>query len=148
MRQDVFSRFSAALFLFCALFSLGAASQICGDDLPPIQESKAYHDFLKQPITPLSKGVCILNYFRDLPLIVQYDGVDYPMLVAYPIGMAYFLTNYKGEDPRHWIKKTCYRSLQNNNIIYFKFQDGRFRPARDVLLEKMDELDKALKEKR
>lgn len=146
MKQKLLSKAILAVFLFSVLVSLGAAKAV-KDDLPPLEQSDAYKDFLKKPTTNVSKGMCILNYFRNLPVSVQYDGVDYPALVAYPIGVAYFLTNYHNEDPRHWVKKNCYRSLQNNNIIYFKFSDGRFRPVRDVFLEKLDEVDKALQKK-
>ncbi len=143
MKIKILSSVTLAVFLLCAFFSLGAAKAV-KDDLPPIEQSAAYQDFLKKPVTNVSKGMCILNYFRDLPVSVQYEGVDYPVLVAYPLGVAYFLANYRNEDPRHWVKKNCYRSLQKNEIIYLKLQDGRFRPVRDIFLEKLDELDKLL----
>lgn len=146
MENKILAHSLAVLFLCCSILSFGAAKSV-GDDLPPIDQSAAYKDLLSKPKTNFSKGLCVLSYFRDLPLSVQYDGVDYPVLVAYPIGLAYFLANYHDENPSVWIKRNCYRSFQKNNIIYFKFPDGRFRPARDVLIEKLNELEKALKQK-
>jgi hypothetical protein len=53
------------------------------------------------------------------------------------------MTNYRNEQPEAWAKKHCYRSLFGNNIIFFKFQDGSSRPARDVIIEKYHELEEA-----
>ncbi|HNX68228.1 MAG TPA: hypothetical protein PLL75_04330 [Candidatus Omnitrophota bacterium] len=133
----------ACAVLSLALFSVGAV-KAPWPGLPPITQSDAYKEFLKQPPSNLAKGICILNYFRNTPVVVQYDGIEYPALIAYPIGLAYLLTHYHDEDPATWIKRNCYRTLVQKNIIYLKFPDGSYSAARDVFLEKLDELEKAI----
>ncbi len=135
-------RIGGILFLF--FIFLGSFSAVfAAEKLQPLEESQAYQDFLKKPASDLSEMICLLNYFRTAPLTVQYDGIDYTPQFAYPYGLVYLMTNYHNEKPQDWAKKHCYRSLFGNNIIFFRFQDGSSRPARDVILEKYDELEEA-----
>ena len=113
------------------------------EGLEPVEQSQAYQEFLKKPGNDLSKMICLLNYFRTAPVVVQFEGIDYTAQAAYPFGLVYLMTNYHNEKPEHWARKHCYRSLFGNNIIFFKFQDGSSRPARDVILEKYHELEEA-----
>lgn len=128
------------LFAFCG----GSPAVLGVEGLQPLAESKAYQDFLKKPVNDFSKLVCLLNYFRTAPVIVQFEGIDYTAEFAYPFGLVYLMSNYHNEKPGHWIKKHCYRSIFSNKIIYFKFQDGTARPARDVILEKLQELEEVI----
>lgn len=113
------------------------------EGLEPVGQSQAYQEFLKKPGNDLAKMICLLNYFRTAPVVVQFDGIDYTAQVAYPFGLVYLMTNYRNEQPVQWAKKHCYRTLFGNNIIFFKFQDGSSRPARDVIIEKYHELEEA-----
>jgi hypothetical protein len=127
---------------------LGAVPAVLGaDGLEPVAQSKAFEEFLKKPENDLAKMICILNYFGAAPIVVRYDGIDYTAQAAYPFGLVYLMTNYRNENPEDWARKHCYRSLFENNIIFFKFQDGSSRPARDVILEKYHELEEALRER-
>jgi len=122
----------------------GVASVVSGaEGLEPVAQSKAYQEFLKKPGNDLAKMVCLLNYFRTAPVVIQFDGIDYSPEVAYPVGLVYLMTNYHNEQPEQWAKKHCYRTLFGNNIIFLKFQDGSSRPARDVIIEKYHELEEA-----
>ncbi len=120
------------------------AAAEAADPLPPIVESQAYKAFLKKPVNNLSKMFCILNYFRPLSASVRYEGIDYPMAIAYPAGMIYLMTHYKKEEPVDWAEQNCYRSLIKNEIIYLKLEDGEMLVLRDVLLNKFAELEKAI----
>jgi hypothetical protein len=133
------------LFFSFALAGGPVPAVWAAEGLPPLETSQAYQDFLKKPSSDLSKMICILNYFRTTPLMVQYDGIDYTVQFAYPYGLVYLMTNYRNESPEEWAKKHCYRSLFGNNIIFFKFEDGSYRPARDVIIEKFHELEEVLK---
>lgn len=113
------------------------------EGLEPVAQSKAYQEFLKKLGNDLAKMVCLLNYFRTAPVVIQFDGIDYAPEVAYPIGLVYLMTNYHNEQPEQWARKHCYRTLFGNNIIFLKFQDGSSRPARDVIIEKYHELEEA-----
>jgi hypothetical protein len=134
-------------FFFSVVFS-GVVPTVWGaEGLEPVAQSKAFEEFLKKPENDLAKMICILNYLGAAPVVVRYDGIDYTAQAAYPFGLVYLMTNYHNENPEAWARKHCYRSLFGNNIILLKFQDGSFRPARDVILEKYHELEKALRER-
>lgn len=129
--------FAFGLFLGTVPVSLGA------EGLEPVEQSEAYQEFLKKPANDFSKMICLLNYFRASPVVVRFEDVDYTALAAYPFGLVYLMTNYRNEKPEEWAKRHCYRSIFTNKIIYFKFQDGSSRPARDVIIEKFHELEVA-----
>lgn len=134
----VLSVFFSMVFLEMVPAVLGA------EGLQPVEQSQAYQEFLKKPANNnLAKMICLLNYFRTEPIVVQFDGTDYTAQAAYPFGLVYLMTNYHNEQPEQWARRHCYRSLFGNNIIFFKFQDGTSRPARDVILEKYHELEEA-----
>lgn len=139
----------ASLVLVAFIFSPGGSTQsaLAAVGLEPLEQSQAYQEFLKKPENDLSKMICLLNYFRTAPIIVRFEGVDYTAQAAYPFGLVYLMTNYRNEKPENWARKHCYRSLFSNSIIFFKFQDGSSRPARDVILEKYRELEAALKKR-
>ena len=135
---------SGVLFIFFSLVFCGKVPSVLGaDSLQPLAESQAYQDFLKKPENSLSKAICLLNYFRTAPLIIQFDGIEYVPAFVYPFGLTYLMTNYHDEDPEQWVRKNCYRSLFTNKIIYFKFRNGTSRPVRDVILDKLHELNEA-----
>ena len=139
-------KFLVGLFLFISLnfVFVGTTPAVLGaEGLEPVAQSQAYQEFLKKPGNDLAKMVCLLNYFRTAPVVVRFEGIDYTAQIAYPFGLTYLMTNYHNENPEQWAKKHCYRSLFGNNIIFFKFQDGSSRPARDVILEKYRELEAA-----
>jgi hypothetical protein len=134
----------AASFSFCFLGTVPAV--LGAEGLEPVAQSKAYQEFLKKPANDLAKMVCLLNYFRTAPVMVRFEGIDYTAQAAYPFGLVYLMTNYRNEKPDAWARKHCYRSIFTNKIIYFKFEDGSLRPARDVILEKFVELEEAQKQ--
>jgi hypothetical protein len=142
-------------FLVSVVFSVSFYFVFCGtipavlgaEGLRPVEQSQAYQEFLKKPENDLSKMICLLNYLRDEPIVVRYEGVDYSAQAAYPFGLVYLMTNYHNENPVEWAKQHCYRSLFSNSIIFFKFQDGSSRPGRDVILEKYHELEVALRKR-
>lgn len=137
---------SVVLSLSVCFIFLGSVHTVWGaEGLEPLAQSTAYQEFLKKPGTDLAKMICVLNYFRTAPVVVQYDGIDYTAEAAYPVGLVYLMTNYRNEQPEEWAKKHCYRTLFGNNIIFFRFQDGSSRPARDVIIEKYHELEEALR---
>jgi len=128
--------------------SFGAVPRALGvEGLEPLVQSQAYQEFLKKPDNDLAKMVCLLNYFRTAPVVVQFEGIDYSTQIAYPIGLVYLMTNYRNENPEKWARKHCYRSIFSNKIIYLKFQDGSSRSARDVIIEKYHELEEAQKKR-
>jgi len=146
MKLGLSSRGIAAGFL-CFFWVVGVGLARGDNGLAPFEQSEAYQQYLKKPQNNLSKLLCGLDYFRTAPVVVRFDDVDYPVQFAYPLGLAYLLTHYHDEDPILWIKKNCYRSPTADKIIYFKFSDGSFRPARDVFIETFKLLDKTQQKK-
>ncbi len=140
-KQVIFWAFFLAMVLF-------GRTGLALEGFTPIGQSEAFKQFLKKPRTNLSKLICILNYFWNAPVMVKYEGTEYTTQFAYPFGLTFLLTHYHDEDPAHWIKKNCYRSPMSNTVIYFKFRDGRYRPARDVFLEELANLEKVLTEQK
>ncbi|MFH0984367.1 MAG: hypothetical protein V1882_02400 [Candidatus Omnitrophota bacterium] len=142
-------RFLAVVLLsvFAGVLGGGVPPVWGAEGLEPVAQSKAYQEFLKKPGNDLAKMVCLLNYFRTAPVVVRFEGIDYTAEVAYPFGLVFLMTNYRGENPEAWARKHCYRSIFSNSVILFKFQDGSFRPARDVILEKFVELEEALRQR-
>lgn len=135
---------SAVLSISFSFIFWGTVPAVLGaEGLEPLAQSKAYQEFLKKPGNDLAKMVCLLNYFRTAPVMIQFDGIDYTPEIAYPVGLVYLMTNYHNEQPEQWARKHCYRTLFGNNIIFLKFQDGSSRPARDVIIEKYHELEEA-----
>ena len=113
------------------------------DGLRPVDESPSFQDYLKKPPSNLSQLIFALDYFRNEPVMVRFDDVDYPILFAYPLGLVYLLTYYKNEAPEAWIKKNCYRSPTANKIMYFKYPDGSYRQVRETALQLLQELEVA-----
>ncbi|MDD5225563.1 MAG: hypothetical protein PHV97_00070 [Candidatus Omnitrophica bacterium] len=143
-------KFLANVFLslaFSFIFSGTVPAVLGAEGLEPVAQSQAYQEFLKKPANDFSKMICLLNYFRTVPAVVQFEGIDYAPEFAYPIALVYLMTNYRNEKPEQWTRKHCYRSIFSNKIIYLKFHDGSSRPARDVILEKFKELDEAEKKR-
>jgi hypothetical protein len=134
-------------FFLGAVFLEMVPTVLSAEGLEPVAQSQAYQEFLKKPGTDLAKMICLLNYFRTAPVVVRFEGIDYTAQAAYPFGLVYLMTNYRNENPEDWARKHCYRSLFGNNIIFFKFQDGSSRPARDVILEKYHELEEVQQER-
>jgi hypothetical protein len=135
---------SILLMSFSLVFCGKVPTALGTEGLQPLEQSQAFQDFLKKPANNFSKLVCVLNYMRTAPVKVQYEGIDYAIEGAYSIGLVYLMTNYHNENPEQWIRKNSYRSLFKNQIIYIKLPNGRYVPARDVLLEKFRELEAAL----
>jgi len=143
MKKFLVSVVISVSFIFNFLGTLPAV--FGAEGLEPVAQSQAYQEFLKKPANDLAKMICLLNYFRTAPIMVRFEGIDYTAQAAYPIGLVYLMTNYRNEKPNDWTKRHCYRSIFSNKIIYFKFEDGSLRPARDVILEKFGELEEAQK---
>ena len=136
--------FWVAIFLGNSFSGTGWAD-LKDDGLRPVEESQSFQDYLKKPKTDLSKLIFAIDYYRNEPVMVRFDDVDYPVQFAYPIGLVYLLTYYKNEKPEAWIKKNCYRSPTANKIMYFKYPDGSYREVRETALELIRKLEKAEK---
>jgi hypothetical protein len=114
--------------------------------LPPLKESNAYQQFKVRPISDFSKLIYLVDRFGSLKIQIKYDGNYFSALFAGRIARWFLQRNYKDEPPHDWIMKWCNQSVPAGNLIWAKMPDGKFRLAREVLLEEMDALEKAMAE--
>ncbi len=131
------------VILWGSFFPGVGSTAVNADGLRPVEESQSFQDYLKKPQNNLSKLIFALDYFRNEPVMVRFDEVDYPVLFAYPLGLVYLLTYYKNEEPEAWIRKNCYRSPTANKVMYFKYPDGSYRQVRETALQLLQELEAA-----
>ena len=113
--------------------------------LQPIRETEAYKQFVKKPQSEFNKLIFLMHYYHNGPFTIMLDGVDYTPQFAFPFAQVYLFTHYNGETAEKWIKKHCYRSTIEQNIIYLRFPDGRYEPARDEVLRGLGELEEAMR---
>jgi len=112
----------------------------------PIRDTEAYKQFSQKPQNDFSKMIFLMNYYRDAPFSIIFDGSEYSPEFAFPFAQVYLFTHYRNEKAEKWIKKHCYRSIFGQNIIYLRFPNGRYEPARDVILRDLAQLEEALRE--
>ena len=112
----------------------------------PIRETEAYRQFTKKPQNDFSKIIFLMNYYRTAPFTIVFDGSDFTPDFAFPFAQIYLFIHYKGEKAAPWIKKNCYRSPVGQNIIYLRFPSGKYKPAKEVILRDLAQLEKDLKE--
>lgn len=112
--------------------------QQAGAQTGSIVESEAYRRYSLRPQNELSKLIYLMDRFQDSDFTVVFDGKDYESVEALSYAKRYLQRNFKDDEAERWIKKHCYRSLQNNQIIYMRFADEHQEPLRDVLLRELD----------
>jgi hypothetical protein len=136
------------ILLLVVSLSLALSSAVVSpaQAMEAIRDTEAYKQFSKKPQDDFAKMIFLMNYYKAAPFTIVFDGSDYSPAFAFPIAQVYLFTHYKNEKAASWIKQHCYRSAFSQNIIYLRFPDGKYEPARDVILSDLKLLEKALKE--
>lgn len=122
------------------LFSLAVLSA-SAFALEPIQESAAFKKYQNRTPTELSKLIYLLDRFNTPETEIQIDGNIYTAEKAFPYGKSFLAKNYKKENAADWLREHCYRTKDENKIIYIRFHEEKFRPFRDVLIEELERLN-------
>ena len=115
--------------------------------LQPIEQSAAYKKLLLRPKTELSKLSFLIDRFKEMTLTVIYEGHEYDQDKAAQYAKKFLQQNYhtKGEgSAEKWVKEYCYRSEASKQVIIFRYPDKTEKPARDVMLVELEELNKTL----
>jgi hypothetical protein len=120
---------------------LGAGRAVAGLEavLPPFQETPAYQQYQKRPKSELSKILYLMDRFKQAPVIVIYDRVEYESEIALKHAKSYVAKHYHRQDAAEWIRENAYRSV-NGSVIYLKAPDGEKRVLRDVLIEELQKV--------
>ena len=109
--------------------------------LPPFQESLAYHQFKTRPLTESSKLLYLIDRFADTEIEISYDGHYYNAKFAGQVARWFLARRYQHEPAQQFILKWCNASIPGGNLIWVKFPKGRFRLAREILLEELKMLN-------
>ena len=108
---------------------------------PSLEESKAYQQYKLRPAGERSKLLYLIDRFTDSDVKIVYDGEYFEALTAGRIARWFLSRNYKNESAEKWIMRWCNTSILENNLIWVRLPDGRFRLSREILLEELAALN-------
>ncbi len=110
-----------------------------------IRSTPAFQHLSKRPSSELAKLIYLIERFQELGVTVIYEQHEYPPAKAASFARQFLAKNYREESlAETWVRKYCYRSEHSNALIQFRFPDGSFQPARDVLLTELGLVNKVL----
>lgn len=136
---------AALLFLPVIVQTVQAAEKTkTAQEMPAIEESKAYQQFKTRPVSDLSKLIYLIDRFAGAKIEIVYDGHYYKPTFAAQLAKFFLAQNYKKETVKEWIMKWCSVSA-GGNLIWVKFADNRFKLSRDVLNDEIAALDEVIK---
>ncbi len=110
----------------------------------PLRDSKAYKQFKTRPVTDLSKLFYLIDRFAGARVEIVYNGHYYKGAFVAQLAKFFLAQNYKKETPKEWIMKWCNVSVPSGNYIWVKFPDDSFKQSREVLMDELAALEKAL----
>lgn len=144
---QVFSGLLASALLVLAVSpSLNAAladNNVCG----PLRESKAYQQYRLRPVSDFSKLIFLIDRFSTCEIEIVYDGHYFKAAFAARVARWFLATNYKKDTKaREWIMRWCNVTIPQGTPIYVKMPNGKFRLAREILIEEIDDLDRVIQQ--
>lgn len=126
-----------------ALIAALADSNVCG----PLRESKAYQQYRLRPPSDFSKLIFLIDRFATCEIEIVYDGHYFKAPFAARVARWFLATNYKKENTaKAWIMRWCNVTIPKGTPIYVKLPNGKFRLAREILIEETEELDRTLQQ--
>lgn len=143
MNSNVFRKVSFAALLLLA-FQFPVYSLPTAEYFPPLSESKAYQNFKRRPSTNFSKIIFLIERFEPTGAEIYYDGLYFKAPFAAWVAKSFLARQYRKESVEEWIMKWCNTSI-GGKLIYAKFPDGKYLPAREVLLEEWKALEATTK---
>lgn len=139
-----FSRFLIFVVFIGILSLLFSASPVHASE--SFRGTEGYAQFSQKPQDDFAKIIFLMNYYRKAPFMIVFNGSDFTPEFAFPFAQVYLFAHYRHEKAAPWIKKHCYRSPIGQKIVYLRFPGGKYRVARDVILEDLARLEKDLAE--
>ena len=135
-----------AALIFPAVAEESHAIQTPAAGLPPIQDSKAYKQFILKPTNELSKLIYLVDRFGESKIEIQYEDHYYSAAFVGKVVRIFLATHYSQETAEHWISEWAVTSIPSGKPIWAKFPDGNFKLARELFREELKALDQTLKE--
>lgn len=144
----------AAVLLFAAFVALSGSvlaeeetrSKPLYPGFTPIEESKAYQQYVLRPQTELSKLIFLIDRFGEADAQVLYENINYPASFSAKFCRAFLPIHYKQETAEYWVKHWATTSFPSGKPIWLKLPDGSFLRTRDVFLDELAALDRLVKE--
>ena len=110
--------------------------------LPPLQQSEAYIQFTRRPVSELSKLFCLISRFKACDVDIDYGGGRYRTRYVAPLVAMFLTTHYKkGQSAKEWILSYCHRTIPSGKLIWAILPDGSKHLASDLLLQELDALE-------
>ncbi len=111
-----------------------------------IRESKAYKLFRTRPTSEFSKLLYLIDRFSEEDIQIVYDGHYFTTRFVSRLARWFLSRKYHSETSSEWILRWCNTTVPKGNYIWVKFPDGRFRRAREILVEELRRLDQVVQE--
>lgn len=115
------------------------------EGFPTTKESQAYHEFIKRSNSEHSKLLYLIDRFGDANVEIVYDGHYYSAPFVARVARWFISRNYRKEPAEKWLMRWCNTSIVTGNLIWVKLPTGKFRLAREVLLDELRALDAQMK---
>ncbi len=112
----------------------------------PARESPAYRQFKLRNISDFSKLAYLIDRFGTTDVQIIYDNHYFKAPFVARVARWFLNRNYRKETPPEWIMRWCNTAIPSGNLIWVKLPDGKFRLAREVLLEELTALEKMIAE--
>lgn len=120
----------------------------CPNDFPPIQESKAFKQFVLKPTSELSKLIYLIDRFGESKIEVQYEDHYYEAIFVGRVVRMFLAAHYEQQSADYWLSEYAVTSIPSGKPIWLKFPDGSFKRAREVFSGELKALDQTVKEYR
>lgn len=125
-----------------------AAVPDSSNDFPPIQESKAFQQFILKPVSELSKLIYLIDRFGESKIEVQYEDHYYAAPFVGRFVRMFLAAHYAQQSADYWLSEHAVTSMHSGKLIWLKFPDGSFKLAREVFANELKALDQTVKEYR
>lgn len=137
---------SIATVLAVCLASLlpAARAQTHEEGIEILRRTEAYHQFRMRPTSDLSRLIYLIDRFADSDAEILYNGINFRPVFAARIARWFLTRNYKEETPKEWIMKWCNKSVPSGDLIWIHYPDGTYKLGREILLEEIAMLEKAV----
>ena len=145
VKDQVFALLLGTTLLILAILPAANAASadhnICGS----VWESRAYQQYRLRPDSNFSKLIYLIDHFSVCDIEIVYDGHYFKAPFVARVARWFLATHYKKETTKEWILRWCSTTIPQGTPIYVKLPNGKFRLAREVLTEQLEELDRAAK---
>lgn len=110
--------------------------------LPELEGTHAYAQYRSRPENELSKMIYLIDRFSETDAEILYSGKTFKTGAVARIARWFVKTRYTQSDrAESWINKWCHRTIPEGEMIWVRYQGGRYFSARDILLADLETLE-------